>query len=68
METVGDRSHCKRGGERENCESYCPLNILNIDKLFASIIYQIIYYLLPDLMNEDQIGFVKGHQTQVNGR
>lgn len=53
----------------EDCTSYRPISLLNVDlKNLSKILAIPLEKLLPLLINEDQTGFIKGHNSCNNMR
>lgn len=57
----------KKGKHPENCASYRPISLLNVDlKIFSKILATRLESVLPLLINEDQTGFIKGRHSYDN--
>lgn len=55
----------KMGKDKRECSSYRPISILNMDyRLFTSIIAERLKNIIPEIIDEDQTGFLKNRQIQ----
>ena len=49
------------------CSNYRPVSVLNQDyRLFTTILARHLEIILPDIIHQDQMGFIKQRQTQDN--
>ncbi len=59
----------KKGKCPEECGSYRPISLLNVDtKILAKILAIRLESILPTIINPDQTGFVKGRSSAHNVR
>lgn len=59
----------KEGKDKMECSNYRPVSVLNQDyRLFTTILARRLETILPDIIHQDQTGFIKQRQTQDNIR
>ena len=59
----------KKGKCPEDCASYRPISLLNVDlKILSKVLARRLEGLLPIIVKEDQTGFVKGRNSYNNIR
>lgn len=59
----------KEDKDKLQCGSYRPLSVLNVDyRLYTSIMARRMEDLMPNLINQDQSGFIRQRQTNDNIR
>lgn len=59
----------KKGKCPENCTSYRPISLLNVDlKILSKVLARRLEGLLPIIVKEDQTGFIKGRNSYNNVR
>lgn len=59
----------KEAKDKNECGSYRPISILNVDyRIYTSIMAKRMEKILPNLIHNDQAGFIHKRQTQDNTR
>ena len=56
-----------KGGDKEELDNWRPITLLNIDyKILAMVLTKRLQKVLPDIINEDQVGYIKGRSGIYN--
>lgn len=59
----------KKGKDPEDCGSYRPISLLNVDlKLLSKILALQLEKILPFIIDEDQTGFIRSRNSNTNIR
>lgn len=59
----------KKEKDPEECSSYRPISLLNVDlKVLAKILAKRLEHVIPDIIDPDQTGFIKGRHSYCNTR
>lgn len=52
-----------------DCSSYRPISLLNVDvKILSKVLASRIEHIIPDIISQDQTGFIKGRHSFINIR
>lgn len=52
-----------------DCSSYRPISLINVDvKMLSEILASRIEHIIPDIISQDQMGFIKGRHSFINIR
>lgn len=58
-----------KGGDKQELENWRPITLLNIDyKILAMVLTKRLQNVLADIINEDQVGYLKGRSGIYNAR
>ena len=58
-----------KGGDKEELDNWRPITLLNIDyNILAMVLIKRLQKVLPDIINEDQVGYIKGRSGIYNAR
>ena len=58
-----------KGGDKEELDNWRPITLLNIDyKILAMVLTKRLQKVLPGIINEDQVGYIKGRSGIYNAR
>lgn len=59
----------KKEKDPEECSSYRPISLFNVDlKVLAKILAKRLEHVIPDIIDPDQTGFIKGCHSYCNIR